>query len=299
MKLARPLALGIGLLLAGSAVAAGVRLGRSRPVASGPVLVVRVGGDASLPVQRADGEDRAMALAAAAMSSADRRRVLELVDYTTARLEARLSPLGTDFDEGDPVAQLRASLAPFVPSFTASRELERGTWRSSELSVRAAASCADAQLGPGEQCLPLSEDPAGPPGVGAHARFLAWAASHAAIVELGTAERAQRCAAALRSGATQPSSAIALVLLDDDFALRPSPDRDALRAAASRLGRAMAANGIHDTKDLEAFAKAPIAERVAPWLVLSKSQVVVIPRLSALAQKLPIGSQAECRTAQP
>lgn len=128
---------------------------------------------------------------------------------------------------------------------------------------------------------------------------VAWAASHAAFVELGTAERASRCAHALRAHATEPTSAIALVLLDDDFTLVPGPEGVELRAAANRLGQAMAASGIHDTKDLEAFARTPAPERVAPWLVISKSQVVVIPRLSALAQPLPIEGEPDCRSVPP
>ena len=47
----------------------------------------------------------------------------------------------------------------------------------------------------------------------------------------------------------------------------------------------MAANGVDDTKDLEAFARAVRGERVAPWLRLSPTQVLVVPRLSALGRR--------------
>ena len=256
---------------------------------TGPVLVVRaVSGDAGAPPPRADSEERAMALAGASMSPAERRRVLELVEYATTRLEAKLSPLDTDFDDGDPLAQLSAALAPFMPSFTASRELERGAWQSDDLAVRVAASCKAASLAQGERCVALWPTDAAPRDDGARARFLAWAVSHAKVVDLGTRERAERCARVLRDRAPLESLPIALVLLDDDLSLHPTAERAALQVAARRLGEAMAASGVHDTRGLAGFTRAPRDERVAPWLVLSRTEVLVIPRLSALSRPLPV-----------
>ena len=226
-----------------------------------------------------------MALAASSLSPSDRRRMLEMIDYTTARLEAKLSPFGTDFDEGDPVAQLRESLAPYLPSFTAARELERGAWQSADLAVRVAATCGDAHPAADERCISLWDATDSPHDPGPRARFLAWAASHALVIELGTRERAEAHARALRTRATLATSTLALVLLDDDLALLPTPDRADLQAAAHRLGRAMAANGVRDTKDLEGFARAAGGGRVAPWLSVSRTQLVVIPRLSALGRR--------------
>lgn len=225
-----------------------------------------------------------MALAVGALSPADRRRLLELVEYTTARLEAKLSPLATDFDEGDPVAQLRASLAPYIPCFTAARELERGSWQSADLAVRVASSCAEAKPGADERCIPLWDTTGSPRDADPRARFLAWSASHAVVLDLVTRERAEAHARALRTRATNPTSTIALVLLDDELALQPTPDRAELQAAAHRLGRAMATTGQRDTKDLEAFARAAGGGRVAPWLTVSRSQIVIVPRLSALGR---------------
>ena len=289
MKIDRARAAWLAFVLAGiaAALAGGAILRRPPAPARGPVLVLRSIADAApgLPMVSADGEDRAMALAVSALATEERQRLLELLDYTTARLEAKLSPLATDFDDGDPVAQLRASLAPYLPAFTAARELERGTWQSADLAVRVAASCADAKPASGERCITLW-DPEKSTGDGARrARFFAWSAAQAVVLDLSTRERAEAHARALRTRATRPSSTVALVLLDDNLALQPSPDRAALQAAAYRLGRAMAANGVDDTKDLEAFARAVRGERVAPWLRLSPTQVLVVPRLSALGRR--------------
>ena len=283
MKIGRARA---ALLVAVVASSVGVAvLRRPAPLGAGPVLVVRsITSDAPEPAASPGGEERAMALAAASLSPADRLRILEMIDFATARLEARLSPLGTDFEEGDPVAQLRASLAPYQPAFTAARELERGAWQSADLAVRVGASCAAAKPAPDEHCVTLRGPSHAPRDLEARARFLAWAVSHALVIDLGTRERAEARAQALRTRATLATSTIALVLLDDDLALRPTPDRADLQASANRLGRAMAGNDIHDTKDLEAFARGVEGAGVAPWLTVSRTQILVVPRLSALGR---------------
>ena len=269
----------------------GARGLRSRgPSVAGPVLVVRSTPRKVIPARRPDADERAMALAAGSLAASERAHVLELLDFATARLEAQLSPLGTDFDDGDPVEQLQRSLQPYLPIFTAARDLERGTWASDDLAVRVAASCEAARPAPDERCLPLRDPPgaAPPPSEVKRARFLAWAASQAKIVDLGTPARAEACARTLRGKASEALSPIALVLRADDLALRPSNERAELQAAALRLGRAIAASGREAPKDLEAFARVPRQEQIAPWLALSETQIAVVPRLSALGRPLPV-----------
>jgi hypothetical protein len=282
--------------LAGAIVAAallGVLGLRSRTgvAVEGPVLVVRSvsDGGAKRPPLRGDADERAMTLAAASMAPADRQHVLELIDFATARLEAQLSPLGTDFDDGDPVEQLRKSLQPYLAIFTAARELDRTAWANDDLEVRIATSCATAHVGAGEVCAPL-RDPAGappPPSIVKRARFLAWAMASARILDVGSKARAQQCAQTLRVRSTEALSPIALVLLADDLALRPASEPSELQAAATRLGRAIVVSGRQPPKDLEAFARVPRPEPVAPWLGIGEGQVLVIPRLSALGRALP------------
>ena len=275
-------------LVAAALVAGGLRLGA--PADTGPVLVVRSTPQKVPPARRPDADERALALAVASMAPSDRAHVHELIDFATARLEAELSPLVTDFDEGDPVVQLQRSLQPYLPLFTAARDLERGTWSSDELAVRIAKTCEAAHLSAHERCLPLRDAPGAPPPSpeAKRARFLAWAASHAKIVDLGTPARAAACTTTLRGKATEALSPIALVLLADDLALRPSNAPAELQAAALRLGRAIVASGREAPEDLEAFARVAKQEQVAPWLVLSDTQVLVVPRLSALGRALPV-----------
>jgi hypothetical protein len=221
------------------------------------------------------------------------------MDYTRARLEARLSPLGTDFEDSDPIDELRRSLRPHMPAYTAARELERGVWASAELSVRAAPSCAAAHVAAGETCIAMWDPNDGPRDLGRRARFLAWAASHAVVADLGTRERAERCARALRTRTSLEASRVALVLMDDDLAFRPTPDRAELQEAARRLGELMAASGVRDAGDLEALAHATPAGRAVPWLEVPPTVVVVVPRLSAIADATGTKKEIEEAAAGP
>jgi hypothetical protein len=238
-------------------------------------------------------EDRAMSLALASAPPAERRRIIELMAYTAARLEARLSPLGSDLgeEEGDPVERFRTEMTRYAPSFAAARALERGRWESSDLSVHIVASCADT---PDQTCVPLWSDSAD----GERARFLAWVASRAAVIDLGARPGALACAQALRDKVPSPQSTIALVLTDDDLALKEVPERRELKDAAYRLGRAMAANEIEDTQHLDAFARSSPAGRVANWLEATPTTVLVVPRLSALARVPELATEIE-RTCTP
>jgi hypothetical protein len=277
-------------------------LARRRAPSRGPVLVVRAIPSGTIPKEAppdTGADDRAMALAVASTSPESRKKILEAMSYATARLEARLSPLVTDLgdDDGDPVQQFRHSMAAYVPSFTAAREIERGSWRSADLAVRVARGCDEANVLPGEVCFSLWDTNDGPPDVARKARFLAWAASRAAVVDLGTRDRAIACAAALRARIGEEPSTVALVLTRDDLQLRPLDDRSEVQDAARKLGRAMAANDVEDTQHLEAFARAAPEGQVATWLDLPTSGLVVVPRLSAIGDTAGLVSEIEAAAA--
>lgn len=93
------------------------------------------------------------------------------------------------------------------------------------------------------------------------------------------------------------SSTLGLVLLDDDLAMRPTPDRAEIQEAARRLAIALAspdrarASTEHD--DLEALAEPRVAIRATPWLTVPASAVVVVPRLSAMAEVAGLTGEIE------
>jgi hypothetical protein len=240
-----------------------------------------------------------VALAAASIAPDDRKRIVESMDYTRSRLEAQLSPLGTDFEDGDPVLELRRSMQRHMPTFTAARELERGAWQSADLVVRIAPSCADAKPVAGETCIALWDVDDGPRDLGRRARFLAWAASHVAIVDLGTRERAEQCARALRVRASLEGSPVALVLMDDDLELRPNAERAELQDGARRLVRGMSASRARDADELEALTRPTPRERAVPWLHVPRTAVVVVPRLSAIADAAGLAKEVEVAAGAP
>jgi len=262
--------------------AAAIAGARSGGAVRGPVLIVRTPPVGEARAAADDDEDRAIAIAIASTPPAERTRLLDAMRYTTARLEARLSPLGTDFGEdgGDAVDELRRVMASYLPTFSAARAFARGAWSAPDLEVRAAASCGT--LAAGEKCVAMWRA-TDTQATAERARFLAWAAARAAVADLGSRAAAEACARMLRERAAAPGSPVALALLDDDLALAPVAEREELKEAAQLLGRAMLANGFTDTQHLDAFARAPPRGQVAPWLDLPRTAIVVVPRLSAMA----------------
>ena len=243
----------------------------------GLVVSTRVDVDAGAD---SSSEDRAMALAIASMPPEERRRLREAIDYAAARLEARVMPGGDDLGEGDPIDELRNATAKYDPALNAARSLSRREWRAQDLVVRGVASCANESLGPTEKCVPLwTNEPEGN-----RARFLAWAASSSAVFETNDVVA---CARELRDAALR-SSSIALVLLRADFSEGAIPERDALKDAAHRLGRALVVNHRDDDgKNLESLGRAAPDDAATRWLTASlpANAIVVVPRLSALTRR--------------
>jgi hypothetical protein len=258
----------------------GVVIARRRPPPAprlAPAIAYR---DAPATIRFDDAiEDRALALAVASLSPEERRRLLDAMEYAATRIEGRLLPGADDLGEGDPVAELQKSTQKYQPALAAARSLARGKASARDLSARIVPSCDDRSIADDEKCVALwGEDRDG-----SRARFLLWAAANAAVFET---ETARECASALRTRAFDDGSPVALVLGADDLALAPIPERDALKGAAHRLGRALTVtNRKEDGRQLESLGRAPPAPgRALPWLDVTPKTVVVVPRLSALTR---------------
>lgn len=274
-----------------SAVVSGVA-GRSTTVHGseleahrGPVLLVRRGPESSATNAPATSrtDDRATALTLSSLPARERTAIVEQVTYASARLEAQLSPLGDDLGDDDALDELHRGLAPYMPSLAGARAFDAGTWGSPSLSVRVAASCESAHAAPDETCVPLWGDD-GSSEIAGRARFLAWSAAHAAVVDFEDVATRERCAEALRSRVTRAGSPLALVLAAEDLAVAPNEERQALEKATLRLGAVMAAGNVSGAEQLDTFARPVPAGRAAPWLTLTPTQLVIVPRLSALTR---------------
>jgi len=307
--LAFALAFGACVVAVGIATGAAIRSASSTPTAqrdasadsiSPGLLVVEQGpsGDKGTARQgRRDDDDRAMALAIASLSPSERTRIVNELRYVTARLEARLSPLAIDLDDGDPVDSLRRSMSAYAPSYAAAFSFDRDTWTLADLTVRVVASCDRAHLDDGASCISLWGKHDTKQNVAERARFAAWPVAHAAVVELNSSSSTEQAAGRLRERTSLQQSTIALVLMDRDLALEPVAERPELEAAAKRLGAVIAANHIDQPEHFESLGhtqpSARPSERVAPWLRVSPNAIVVVPRLSALAKLDSFGIEIE------
>jgi hypothetical protein len=188
-------------------------------------------------VDSSEADDRAMSLALASLSRAERADMLTAMGYATARLEARLLPLAEDLGDGDPVEELEAAIAQYMPVLNAARAFDASHWQSSDLDIVVRAECP-ASLAHGETCISLwdTHDDVANVALAGRARFLAWAAAYTRVVDVGSPDAAQKCAEALRERRRSEGSSIALVLTNDDLALRGVPERDDLQRAARKLG---------------------------------------------------------------
>jgi hypothetical protein len=258
---------------------------------NGPVVVFRSGPSAELP----NDDDVAMSLAVGALSPDERKKLLGDLGNTTARLEARLSPLADDLGDEDvaPLDELERDLAPRMAAVTAARALTRPISVGAGLSVRVAASCAEAGVHPDETCASLWDDDDDRPLV-RRARFVAWAASRAAVVRFSSTSAMQRCAANLRPRTTAAGSSVALVVTNAELTRAERTERGELRDAAKQLGRAMHANHLRDEHHLDALAHEPKARATLPF-PLGPTTLAVVPRLSSLVS--PHAVTAEIETA--
>ena len=276
--------------------------GTRADVPQAPVLIVRTipaAGGAKAPANPRPDDDTATALLLASLSPETRAHLVEQMAYTAARLEGRLSPVVEDLgdDAVEPIAEFRHDIAGIVPSLNAAQSLSLREWRMPGLAARVAASCAEGTVAPDEICSPLWRDGARDgelPKVVARARLLTWAVSQSVVVDLESVEVTEHMAGALRAK-IGTSSLIALVLSTDDLALRPTPDREEIRASAVRLGRAMAASHIEEEHHLEGIGRTAPRGRALAWLSLTPSQLFVVPRLSAFGR--PRENEAEIESA--
>jgi hypothetical protein len=258
----------------------GLLIARRRPPPAPRIAPGVAYRDAPVPIPTDEAaEDRAFALAVGSLTPAERKRLLEAIEYAAARLEGRLLPGADDLGEGDPVTELQTSTKKYLPALSAARSLARNKASAKDLSVRVVPSCDDPSIEKDEKCAALWASDA----EGSRARFLAWAASNAAVLEV---EHPAECVTALREHAIDDTSPIALVLASDDLGLAMIPERDALKAAAHRLGRALGASERKDDgRQLEALGRAaPAPARALPWLDATPKTVMIVPRLSALTR---------------
>ncbi len=194
-----------------------------------------------------------------------RRAAPELFDVT-----------GLAEDASAPPSNAVREMLPDLPALTAAANVLGAPWTSPDLSVTLGPTCAARAL----RCLPLFRAPADPEdALVRRGRALAWSISNAALLRVPATSRAALLRS-LRAAQSQPSRTIALVFdaaggtLDEG---RVERLREQARAALVRLPAGAPARSW-----LDALATAP--SRWALPIALGADEVLVVPRLSALAR---------------
>jgi hypothetical protein len=236
---------------------------------------------------------RGLALAMRALPEERRAELGQEASQWLDDMEARHHPLVVDLTEGSspPLERIRGW---FLPIWNAACALDVRRWRlpSRELEV-AIASTRNVRA------FRAWEDGADRDSLIVAARFAAWPVTSARLVDARTPEQMARFESALRKRLCDPDSCLALFV--DRTSLdrtEPCADFDAVRKLAERARRfARAAPSEIDPELRSLLEHLPPVEpptTLTSWLDLRACEVLVVPRLGALARRAEF--DAELRT---
>ncbi len=257
----------------------------------GPFLSIRR--QAGVPAARGDLPSRSIALALGGLPVEEVTRLREALAASTDTALRHAAPtlfdLAGENDAGLTPDPLRRAI-PDIPALTAAANVLGAPWHAPGLSVELGPIC---DVATSSSCVPLfvpaveRED-----ALVRRARALAWTLGNARMLRVPARARAP-LVRSLRQAQTRPSGTIALVFdatrgVLDDAKLEP------LRAQA-RQALADVASDAPLRPWLDALAAAP-ADWVLP-VSLEADEVLVIPRLSALARLKDFRSEVDAATA--
>jgi hypothetical protein len=246
---------------------------------AGPVLFVRRMAPASLAVNEERAEARASRLVVVSLLPEARAVFAGRLEAVATRLEMLLHPLGVDLDARDPWIHIQHTLSRYLPVITAARWMAAERWilGDSGAAVRLAGSCAEPH-DPDEACVPL-DDPRARIGTGA---FALWPLTRALRIRVAPADQ-DEVVARLRARVLVEGGTIALVLTARDLAASQTAMHDIGRQAR-RIARALARAGIPQLGFLGAWGGDVPAGSLRPGLRLGPNEVLVVPRMGALAR---------------
>lgn len=246
-----------------------------------PVLVLS--SDAPAPQVALDSAAVRLALGSLGQNTLD--ELADLLDEALTTLEARANPLLMDVLGADHRDRWKASVAWLLPMLNAAREFVRGAWSSSDgLSVRVERPGSAR----GGRAIPAWGAGRTGEGTDQRARFLAWPVSHARLVRAPDSQTRERLATLLREQVARPEAMTGLVL--DHASLAGTRHFDGIeRIVRDRRALLARAGGDPTVAGLATLADPGEPRRVASWLDLSVRELLVVPRLSALARDREFG----------
>jgi hypothetical protein len=231
----------------------------------------------------------AVPLALGGLPPGELRRVREHLAESTDGALRRAAPELFDLDwrPGDDARSdpLRRAL-PDLPALTAAANLLGSPWEGPGISVRLGPTCEAAA----SRCVPLFAQAAESPGdsLVRRGRALAWALGNAGRLRASAGSR-QALLRALREAQPRPYGTVAMVFDATRGTLDPA-ELDLLRREALRSMETLAP-GAPQRSWIEAIGAAR-----ADWqlpIVLDEDELLVIPRLSALARLEDFASEVE------
>ena len=214
-----------------------------------------------------------------------RERIAESADAALRRAAPDLLDMGSPAD--DAAARDAANqVGPDLPALTAAVNLVGAPWSAPGISVRLGAGCDPAA----SRCVPLFAPPSSEPEdpLARRARSLAWALSNASRVRSPPSSRTA-LVRSLRAAQRRPSSTVAIVF-DAARGTLDGTELDLLRREARRAMEALGTDAPQRAW-LEAIAAAQ-----ATWelpIDLESDELLVVPRLSALARLVDFASEVE------
>jgi hypothetical protein len=231
---------------------------------------------------------RGLALALRALPEARRTELVDEVSQWVAAAEARSNPFVVDLsDESTP--PLEGVRSWFLPIWNAATALDARRWRLPREDFDVAI-VRDDVAGSGPRVFRAWQGAAEGDRQVERARFAAWAVTHARLVDCGSTEGRDRLAARLGDRLSDPESCVGLFVdsrhLDRVERCRPF---DAILEMAERSRRlaARAEPGSLDPELRSLLAHVPPGEPISTvkdWLDLGTNEVLVVPRLGALAR---------------
>jgi hypothetical protein len=272
--------------------------GEAEETPASPVLVIR--NDLALRGRAQSNDDRAAAILMAAMPPTELAALAGALDELWRRLAIRANPFVEDLEDDSPEAPLRAWLRQHFAALAAASALAQPTWETGDrdIAVSVARSCAAAPEPVTShpvrtRCVPLwgIGDPAEE-----RARFVAWPVARAIVLRAPAPEDAALGAEELRASSTQ-GSRVALILLERDAARGDRTEESRVRAAARAVTPLLRGDVGRDATAILAFARDRPGGRLFADLDLSPRDVLVVPRLSSLAERTAFEREVDGRRA--
>jgi hypothetical protein len=223
-----------------------------------------------------------MTLFLASLPARKRRALLDEIEGLLASLVARRHPLLVDFAEESPERVAREIQPGLLPLLSAASSLVAGVWSAPDgLVVEAlptGVESADSVAAWRSKTLVDREL--------RRARFLAWPVSCSLLIQFPSVVEVVRASTALREQTVTEGSRFALVVdRDTKLGIAHFAEWEEYVALAKRVRRFAAREAAGTLLESLASIADPAAGDLLPWLSLDRNELLLVPRMSVIADE--------------